>query len=134
LNVSRRRDSTAAVPASFAALAIVVTAIGVWRPPLPGHDVVRQLDREFRQLLPHLPRTGVVGYLAPSEGSDVADEQRLFYAAQFSLAPLVIVRRQEPEFVIVPRGHAVQDDPRLAGLFVSSTTSAGHRVYRRLTR
>jgi hypothetical protein len=110
----------------------VVTAISLWRAPLPGHDVVRQLDREFRQLLPHLPRTGVVGYLEPPAGSDVVDEQRSFYAAQFSLAPLVIVRRLEPEFVIVPRGHAGRDDPRLAGLFLYGTTSTGHRVYRRL--
>lgn len=133
LDFSRRADSTAVVPALFAALAIVVAAISVWRPPLLEHDVVLQLDREFRQLLPHLPRTGAVGYLDPPEGSEVVDEQRLFYAVQFSLAPLAIVRGQEPEFVVVPRGHAVRDDPRLAGLFVYGTTSAGHRVYRRLT-
>lgn len=120
-------------PTLFAGLAVVVAGAGIWNLPSPGHDVVRQLDREFRQLSLHLPPSGVIGYLDPPRTADNAVEsERTFYAMQYSLAPHVIVRSFEPEFVIVPRDHASDGDRRLAGLFVYGTTPAGHRVFRRL--
>ena len=96
-------------------------------------DPMQRLDAEFRELAPRLPPTGEIGYLDRYEnaGDDAVVQAR--YAAQYALAPRVVLARTGPEFLIVaydterPGG-----DARLAGYFLVATTSAGHRLFRRL--
>ena len=96
-------------------------------------DPMQRLDAEFRELAPRLPPTGEVGYLDRYENAGDDAVVRARYAAQYALAPRVVLARTGPEFLIVaddterPGG-----DPRLDGYFLVTTTSAGHRLFRRL--
>jgi hypothetical protein len=100
--------------------------------PLPP-DRMGQLEAEFLELAPRLPPTGEIGYLDRYENA--ADEAvvQARYAAQYTLAPRVVVARTGPEFLIV--AHDTErpgGDSRLNGYFLVTTTSAGHRLFRRL--
>ena len=96
-------------------------------------DPMQRLDAEFRELAPRLPPAGEVGYLDRYENAGDDAVVRARYAAQYALAPRVVLARTGPEFLIVaddterPGG-----DARLDGYFLVTTTSAGHRLFRRL--
>jgi hypothetical protein len=93
-----------------------------------------QLEAEFRALIPELPPSGVIGYLDRYHDGGAEDAVRMHYAAQYALAPRIIVSRTGPEYVIVTNGSdRPGGDPRLDGYFPAARTPAGHRVFRRLT-
>ena len=98
-------------------------------------DPMAGLEAEFRALVFDLPARGTIGYLEgyADGGTDAA--VRMHYAAQYALAPRVIVGRIGPEFLIVARGTPRPGgDPRLDGYYHVATSPNEHRVYRRLVQ
>lgn len=89
-------------------------------------------DAEFRAFISYLPPSGTVGFLQPFGGWDDASV-RTHYAAQYSLAPrLVIESRLAEQMVIVALGAArPEGDPRLAGFVEVARVPGGHRLFRR---
>ena len=95
-------------------------------------DPMSRLQAEFQVFAWELPATGEVGYLEP-HGASNEDAVRMHYAAQYALAPRVVVGRVGPEFLIVARGMALPEgDERLAGYYPVATFPSGHRLFRRL--
>jgi hypothetical protein len=110
-----------------AALSAVRTVVSL--PP----DSMQRLEAEFRELAPRLPPTGEIGYLDRYENAGDDAAVRSWYAAQYALAPRVVVSETGPEFLIVADGtERPGGDDRLAGYFLVTTTAAGHRLFRRL--
>jgi hypothetical protein len=96
-------------------------------------DPMQRLEAEFLELAPRLPSAGDIGYLDRYENAGDEAVVRARYAAQYALAPRVVVARTGPEFLIV--AHDTErpgGDARLNGYFLVATTSAGHRLFRRL--
>src|SRR4029453_7158502 len=98
-------------------------------PPEP----MEHLEAEFLELSSRLPLTGDIGYLDRYENAGDQAVVRAHYAAQYALAPRVLLTRTGPEFLIGARDtERPGGDPRLNGYFLVATTSAGHRLFRRL--
>ena len=95
------------------------------------HDRMAVQDAEFREFETYLPARGTIGYLEPFGGFN-DDTTRAHFAAQYSLAPRVIVARPDFEFLIVADGAAqAGGDPRLAAFARVTTLRSGHRLFRR---
>ena len=97
-------------------------------------DPMQQLEAEFLELASRLPPAGDIGYLDRYENAGDEAVVRAHYAAQYALAPRVLLTRTGPEFLIV--AHDTErpgGDSRLAGYFLVTTTPAGHRLFRRLS-
>lgn len=95
-------------------------------------DIMPELDRQFTLFDRQLPRLGVVGFLEPTKDAGAPEAVQIYYAAQYALAPRVVVPRVGAEFVIVPVGAASgDDDPRLTGYQRVGTSRDGHRLFRR---
>jgi len=95
-------------------------------------DPMAQLDAEFRPFAGLLPATGTVGYLEQFDNAGTDDAQRMHYAAQYSLAPLVVERRTGAEFLIVARGtERPGGDERLTGYRQIAYLPGDHRLFRR---
>jgi hypothetical protein len=93
-------------------------------------DPMATLEAEFKPFLFELPPFATVGYLEQRDGGE--DAVRMYYAAQYALVPRIVVGRVGPEFMIVARGTAQPDDPRLAGFYPVAQLANGHRLLRRL--
>ena len=89
-----------------------------------------RLDAEFRAFAPYLPANGDIGYLEDRTGSN--DAQREYYAAQYALAPRVILSRVDGNYVIVPKDAAQTDDERLIGFRPVRSFAGGHRLFVRV--
>ena len=111
----------------------LVASVGGLRQALDqAPDVAAALESEFRELVPQLPPTGVVGYLERYVDADAVEAVRMHYLAQYALVPRIVERGTGPEFLIVARGtEAPGGDFRLEGYFPVANYSSGHRVYRR---
>jgi hypothetical protein len=92
------------------------------------------------EIAPALPPTGVVGYWSDIEGTPEAEAQvqREYYLIQYALAPRVVVRSLEQEFVIV---HAHPDEKRfprsgMRGANLEMVQDFGHglKVFRKRAR
>jgi hypothetical protein len=98
--------------AALAALIIAYLAVrSAQQQPEPGpgsNDAVSPVLHDFQMASPFLPATGKIGYIGPPDAVR-------YYLAQHILAPRVIVRGSQFEFVIV-------DFPRDK---VSATMTAG---------
>ncbi len=111
---------------------LAVAASGLQATLALGRDPMAQLDAEFRVFAPYLPPVGVIGYLEGYVDGGSPEAVRMHYAAQYSLAPRVVVGRIEGEFLIVARGAARPDgDPRLDGFHLVAEFPGGHRLFRR---
>ena len=69
--------------------------------------------REFDQLIPLLPATGVIGYVGP-------EDNRRYFLAQHALVPRVLVRGAGPQWVIVDG----QPPPQSARLLANHKVAA----------
>jgi hypothetical protein len=113
----------------------VVAAVSAFRamrtrPPDPWAIVT--LQREFLAFVPDLPPSGRISYLEPATDPDSPANVRTFYAAQYALAPRVIERGLDHEFLIVAeRAERAGGDPRLMGFVLAASAPGGHRLYRR---
>jgi len=94
-------------------------------------DPTAALDQEFSALAWALPAHGVIGYLDHYDDAG-SEEARMWYTAQYALAPRLLEVHLGPENLIVARGAARPGrDPRLDGYFVVWTAPSGHRLFRR---
>ena len=94
-------------------------------------DPVPQLDAEFRTFLFDIPAEGTIGYLEPASGF-TDDSVREHFAAQYSLAPRLVVTNINNEFLIVAHNaERPQGDPRLEGFIPIASSPSGHRLFRR---
>ena len=97
-----------------------------------GADPVTALEAEFRSLSHALPSSGPVGFLRYEIDDDRADRVMTYYVAQYTLAPHVVEKRTDLEFVIVaPDAVRAGVDDRLAGLMPIATSKEGYSVYQR---
>jgi hypothetical protein len=111
-------------PAAFAAVFVACLAVHSEQQtsmPTPGSDdPISPVREAYAKILSVLPRSGKIGYL----GS--ADNRRYFHA-QYCLAPLVVVRGDRFDFVIVEDKFA----SRLSDFELIAKTGHGTSVYRR---
>jgi hypothetical protein len=99
-----------------------------------GADPVTALEAEFRSLSHALPPSGPVGFLRYEIDDDRADRVMTYYVAQYTLAPHVVEKRTDLEFVIVaPDAVRAGVDDRLAGFMPIATSREGYSVYQRRT-
>ena len=79
------------------------------RPARSRPDGISAYERRFNELRPLLPDSGVVGYLGDPEPTDPSSTEataaallyfRRYLLAQYSLAPLLLIKSTEPEFVV----------------------------------
>lgn len=97
-----------------------------------GADPVAALETEFRTLSQALPPSGPVGFLRYEADDDRADRVMTYYVAQYTLAPRVVEKRSDLEFVIVaPDALRSGADDRLAGFVPIATSKQGYSVYQR---
>lgn len=97
-----------------------------------AQDPIETLDREFRSLSHALPPAGPVGFLRYDRDDDHPDRVLTYYAAQYALAPRVVEKRTDLEFLIVAPGAArPEGDERLRGFVPVTTSREGYAVYQR---
>ncbi len=95
------------------------------------HDRMAEQDAEFREFASYLPPLGAISYLEPFNGLN-DDATRALLAAQYSLAPRVIVSTLDRDFLIVTDGaERPGGDPRLAPFVPVTRFPSGHRLFRR---
>jgi hypothetical protein len=115
--------------------AVLSAAIAWGSAPAPGVDSVTALEMEFRALARVLPPSGAVGFLRYEVDDDRGDRIMVFYVAQYALAPRLVEKRTDREFLIVARDALRRGvDDRLAGFEPVASSKEGYRVYRRLQR
>jgi len=126
---------TRAVSAVVLVWALVAVA-AAWRyAAMRASNPVTALEAEFRTLAPALPPSGAVGFLTYAVDDDRADHVMVYYVAQYALAPRLVVKRTDLEFLIVARD-AVRPgiDERLVDFVPVISSKEGHRVYQRRTK
>ncbi len=97
-----------------------------------GPDPVASLDTEFRTLSRALPPSVPVGFLRYESDDDRADRVMTYYVAQYALAPHLVEKRTDLEFLIVaPDAPRPGGDVRLAGFVPVATSKQGFSVYQR---
>ena len=97
-----------------------------------GADPVTALEAEFRSLSHALPPSAPVGFLRYEADDDRADRVMTYYVAQYSLAPRVVEKRTDLEFVLVaPDALRPGGDARLVGFVPVATSKEGYSVYQR---
>ena len=119
---------------SVVALVWAVLSVAIaWRTaPTPGVDPVTALEAEFRVLARALPPSGAVGFLRYDVDDDRADRIMVYYVAQYALAPRLVEKRTDREFLVVARDALRPGvDDRLAGFEPVASSKDGYRVYQR---
>jgi hypothetical protein len=113
----------------------LLSVVAAWRAATTrGADPVAALETEFRTLARSLPSSGPVGFLPYAVDEDRADRVMTYYVAQYALAPRVVERRTDLEFVIVARDALRPGvDQRIAGFVPIASSRDGHRLYQRRT-
>jgi hypothetical protein len=111
----------------------LLSATAAWR-SVAGRssDTVTTLDAEFRSLGRALPPSGAVGFLEYAVDDDRPDRVMVYYVAQYALAPRLVQKRANLEFLIVARDALrAGDDQRIAGFELVASSREGHRLYQR---
>jgi hypothetical protein len=97
-----------------------------------GPDPVAALETEFRALSRALPPSAHVGFLRYDSDDDRADRVMTYYVAQYTLAPRLVEKRTDLEFIIVaPDAPRPGRDVRLDGFVPVATSREGYSVYQR---
>ena len=125
---------TRAVSAVVLVWALVAVA-AAWRyAAMRAPNPVTALEAEFRTLAQALPPSGAVGFLTYAVDDDRADHVMVYYVAQYALAPRLVVKRTDLEFLIVARDAMRPGiDERLVDFVPVATSRDGHSVYQRRT-
>ena len=126
---------TRAVSAVVLVWALVAVA-AAWRyAAMRASNPVTALEAEFRTLAQALPPSGAVGFLTYAVDDDRADHVMVYYVAQYALAPRLVVKRTDLEFLIVARDALRPGiDERLVDFVPVTISYEGHRVYQRRTK
>ncbi len=113
----------------------LVSATAAWRHAAARtSDTVTALEAEFRSLARALPPAGAVGFLEYAVADDRADRVMVYYVAQYALAPRLVQKRTDLEFLIVARDALRAGvDERIAGFVPVASSRDGHRLYQRRT-
>ena len=111
----------------------LLSATAAWRNAAGrSPDIVTALEAEFRSWERILPPSGAVGFLEYAIADDRADRVMVYYVAQYALAPRLVEKRTDLEFLIVARDALrAGEDQRLAGFVPVASTREGHRLYQR---
>ena len=131
-SVSVRSSMTRLASAAMLVWALV-SAIVAWRAAaLRAADPVTALEEEFRTLAPALPPSGAVGFLKYDVDDDRPDHVMVFYVAQYALAPRLVLKRTDLDFLIVA-SDALRPgvDDRLDDFVPVASSRDGYRVYRK---
>jgi hypothetical protein len=132
-----RASLTRAVAAVVLVWALVAVA-AAWRyAALRASDPnpVTALDADFRTLAHALPPSGAVGFLTYAVDDDRADHVMVYYVAQYALAPRLVEKRTDLEFLIVVRDALRPGfDERLVDFVPVASSKEGHLVYQRRTK
>lgn len=95
-------------------------------------DPISRFEKRFEKIKPLLPSHGVVGYLG-DERDDEHESGRSFYLTQYALAPTIVLRTTNADFVVVN----LRDDAESAvpaamdGWVLLRDCFNGVRLYRR---
>jgi hypothetical protein len=112
--------------------ALVSVIVACRNAVLRGPDPVAALEAEFRSLSHALPPSGTVGFLRYDMDDDRADRVMTYYVAQYTLAPRLVEKRTDVEFLIVARdAPRPRGDGRLIGFVPVATSKEGYAVYQR---
>lgn len=130
------RSWTAALTRAAAVVVLawaLLSATAAWRSAAGrSSDTVTTLDAEFRSLGRALPPSGAVGFLEYAVDDDRPDRVMAYYVAQYALAPRLVQKRTNLEFLIVARDALrAGDDQRIAGFELVASSREGHRLYQR---
>jgi hypothetical protein len=99
---------------------------------LRGPDPVASLETQFRTLSRALPPLGSVGFLRYDIDDDRADRVMTYYVAQYTLAPRLVEKRTDVEFLLVPPDALRPGgDVRLIGFVPVATSREGFSLYQR---
>jgi hypothetical protein len=84
---------------------------------MPTPDAITRYDRRFQSLRAHLPSNEIVGYVG-STGTSWQDNLDPFFATQYALSPVVLVRRTDRPLVVgnfnvADPTQKLPNDPRL---------------------
>ena len=111
----------------------LLSATAAWRSAAErSSDIVTALEAEFRSWERILPPSGAVGFLEYAIDDDRADRVMVYYVAQYALAPRLVEKRTDREFLIVARDALrAGEDQRIAGFVPVASTREGHRLYQR---
>jgi hypothetical protein len=111
----------------------VASAVVVWhKAVVQDRDPIAALDAEFQALAEVLPPSEAVGFLKYHEGDDHIDHLLVHTIAQYALAPRLVLKRNDLEFLIVaPDAARSGGDDRLADFVLVAASPEGYRVYRR---
>jgi hypothetical protein len=111
----------------------LLSATAAWRSAVErSSDIVTALEAEFRSWERILPPSGAVGFLEYAIADDRADRVMVYYVAQYALAPRLVEKRTDLEFLIVARDALrAGEDQRLTGFVPVASTREGHRLYQR---
>jgi hypothetical protein len=111
----------------------LLSATAAWRSAAARtSDTVTALEAEFRALGQALPPAGPVGFLEYAVDDDHADRVMVYYVAQYALAPRLVQKGTDLEFLIVPRDALRAGmDERIAGFVPVASSRQGHRLYQR---
>jgi hypothetical protein len=100
-----------------------------------GPDPVAALESEFQSLSQALPPSGPIGFLRYDTDDDRADRVMTYYVAQYTLAPRLVEKRTDVEFlIVVPDAARPRGDGRLIGFVPVATSKEGYAVYQRRER
>jgi len=114
----------------------LVSVFAAWRAASTRTmDPVAALETEFRTLARSLPSSGPVGFLPYAVDDDRPDRVMTYYVAQYTLAPRLVERRTDLQFLIVARDALRPGgDERIAGFVPIASSRDGHRLYQRQTQ
>jgi len=104
MRVARRRIALT-VLFGFAFICNAQLLRKVWREwPAPlGSDKISLTDQNLGGLRPRLPARGTVGFISNPE-SEATKSGQSFFAAQYALAPLVLVQGTSQQWLVVDGG------------------------------
>ena len=109
----------------------LVSVVAAWRnAAMRAPDPVTALEAEFGTLAHALPPSGPVGFLSYDVDDDSAEHVMVYYVAQYALAPRLVEKRTNLEFLIVARDAMRSGfDERIVGFEPVAGSQEGHRVY-----
>ena len=112
--------------------AVVSAAATLRTAAMQTTNPVTSLEAQFRALAPALPPSGTIGFLEYGVDDARADHVMVYYAAQYALAPRLVEKRTDLEFLVVARDALRPGvDERLSDFELVTSSSEGHRLYRR---
>jgi hypothetical protein len=127
-----RSSLTRAAAAVVLLWAVVSAAATLRNAAMQAANPVTSLEAQFRALALALPPSGAIGFLEYGVDDASSDRVMVYYAAQYALAPRMVEKRTDLEFLVVARDALRPGvDERLTDFELITSSTEGHRLYRR---